>query len=244
MDMMRKAFWVLLLSISPIVHANGSLGVIGAKSESVYKETSSRSASLPNIGYEGEHFYLQLPELGYRFLPRQSLQNFAVGISYEGLSFDPDDSSNTSIQLLDERDPSIMAFASYRLGIFSTKVAQDISGKHDGYYAQVGLGYPIPIGTWKIIPSFSYRHMDNKMSNHLFGISRSESIRTGGAIAAYDSGAISQIRYGVRAIYPITSNANLILGISQTKFDDDILKSPIVEDNTVNAASLGFIFSF
>lgn len=241
---MRKAFWVLLLSISPMVQANGSLGVIGTKSESVYKETSSRSASLPNIGYEGEHFYLQLPEVGYRFLPRKSPQNIAVGISYEGLSFDPDDSSNTDIQLLDERDPSVMAFASYRIGFLSTKIAQDISGKHDGYYAQVGVGYPIPIGTWKIIPSLSYRHMDSKMSNHLFGISRNESIRTGGAIAAYDSGAISQIRYGVRAIYPITSNTNLILGINQTQFDDDILKSPIVENNTVTSASAGFVFSF
>lgn len=242
--MMKKAFCGLLLSIAPIVEASGSLGVIGTTSESVYKETSSRSASLPNVGYQGEHFYFQLPELGYRFLPRQSLQNFAVGISYEGLSFDPDDSSDADIQQLDERDPSIMAFASYRLGIFSTKVAQDISGKHDGYYAQLALGYPIPVGTWKIIPSLSYRHMDSNMSNHLFGISESESIRTGGALAAYDSGAISQIRYGVRAIYPITPNANLILGISQTKFDSDILQSPIIEDNTVNTASVGFIFSF
>ena len=244
MDMIKKAFLGLLISISPIVEASSSVGVVGATSESVYKETSNRSTSLPNIGYQGDHFYLQLPEVGYRFLPRQSAQNVSVGISYEGLSFDPSDSSNADIQQLDERDPSIMAFASYQFGILSTKVAQDISGKHDGYYAQIGVGYPIPIGSWRIIPSLSYRHMDSKMSNHLFGISESESIRTGNAIAAYDSGAISQIKYGVRAIYPLTPNANLILGISQTKFDDDILKSPIVEDNTVTAGSVGFIFSF
>ena len=241
---MKKAFFALLISAPLIAQAGGSLGVIGAASESMYKETESNGNYLPNISYEGEHFFLKAPEIGYRFLPKQSPQNFSAGLSYERSNFDPDDSDNVSIQQLDDRDDSIMAFASYKAGPLSTKFAQDISGEHDGYYAQIALGYPLPVGAWKVIPSISYRYMDSKMSNHLFGVSQSESVNTGGAIAAYDSGAISQIKYGIRGIYPLSTNVNLMLGIYHTKFDKEILKSPIIEDNTITSALAGVVFSF
>ena len=241
---MKKILCALLISTPVIAEAGGSLGVAGATSESVYKATDNQSKFLPNIGYEGEHFYLQLPEVGYRFLPRESSQNVAIGLSYESSSFDPDDSDDVNIQKLDDRDDSIMAFASYKVGPLSTKLAQDISGEHDGYYAQIALGYPLPVGSWQVTPSISYRYMDSKMSNHLFGVSQSESVNTGGAIAAYDSGAISQIRYGIRGIYPLSTSVNLMLGIHHTKFDSEILKSPIVEDNTITSVLAGFIFSF
>lgn len=241
---MKKIFSALLLSTPVVAQADASLGVIGAISESVYKETDNQAKFLPNVGYEGEHFFLQLPEIGYRFLPKQAPQNFAIGFSYESSNFDPDDSDDINIQQLDDRDDSIMAFASYRAGPISAKVAQDISGEHDGYYAQIALGYPLPIGAWKVIPSISYRYMDSKMSNHLFGVSQSESVSTGGAIAAYDSGAISQIRYGVRGVYPLSTNLNLMLGINHTKFDNEILNSPIVEDNSITSVLAGVSFSF
>lgn len=244
MDIMKKTFLALLLSTPFIAQADGSIGVIGAVSESVYKETDNQSTPLPNISYEGEHLFLRIPEIGYRFLPKQSPQNVAIGLSYESSNFDPDDSDNVNIQKLDDRDDSIMAFVSYMLGPLSTKFAQDISGEHDGYYAQIALGYPLPVAAWTVIPSVSYRYTDSKMSNHLFGVSQSESANTGGAIAAYDSGAISQIRYGIRAIYPLSTSVNLMLGINQTKFDSDILKSPIVENNTITSILAGVIFSF
>jgi outer membrane protein len=241
---MKKAFLALLLSTPIIAQAGGSVGVIGAISESVYKETDNQAKLLPSISYEGENFFLHLPEIGYRFLPKQSQQNFSVGLSYESSNFDPDDSDNINIQQLEDRDDSIMAFARYKIGPLSTKLAQDISGEHDGYYAQIALGYPLPVGAWKVIPSISYRYMDSKMSNHLFGVSRSESANTGGAIAAYDSEAISQIRYGIRGIYPLSTNINLMLAINHTKFDSEILKSPIIEDNTITSVLAGIIFSF
>jgi MipA family protein len=137
-----------------------------------------------------------------------------------------------------------MAFASYQLGPVTTKVAQDVSGEHDGYYAQISAGYPIPLGSWRVIPSIAYRYMDSKMSNHLFGVSQAESNRTGGAVNAYDTEAVSSIRYGVRGVYSLSDNVNLLLGISHTQFDDKILKSPIIEDNSITSLLAGVSVSF
>jgi len=145
---------------------------------------------------------------------------------------------------LDDRDASVMAFASYRIGFISTKLSQDISGKHDGYSAKIALGFPIPVGMWRIIPSLSYEFIDSKMSNHLFGVSQKESTNTGGAISSYDSGSVSKIQYGVRGVYPITTSTNIMLGVSRTKYDDSILKSPIIERDETTSLLAGVIFSF
>lgn len=242
--MIKKALLVLLLLAPFSAQADSSLGIVGALSESPYKETDSESGALPNLSYTGERFYIRLPEIGYHLLPKNPAQSLAVGLSYERSGFDPDDSDDANIRLLDDRDDSIMAFASYRIGPITTKLAQDVSGKHDGFYAQISAGYPIPVAAWKIIPSITYRYMDSKMSNHLFGVSQSESAKTGGAIATYDSPSVSRITYGVRGIYPFTQSVNLMLGINQTQYHDAILKSPIIEDNTVTSVLAGIVLSF
>lgn len=242
--MIKKALLVLLLLAPFSAQADSSLGIVGALSESPYKETDSESGALPNLSYTGERFYIRLPEIGYHLLPKNPTQSLAVGLSYERSGFDPDDSDDANIRLLDDRDDSIMAFASYRIGPITTKLAQDVSGKHDGFYAQISAGYPIPVAAWKIIPSITYRYIDSKMSNHLFGVSQSESAKTGGAIATYDSPSVSRITYGVRGIYPFTQSVNLMLGINQTQYHDAILKSPIIEDNTVTSVLAGIVLSF
>ncbi|WP_421855304.1 MipA/OmpV family protein [Marinomonas sp.] len=137
-----------------------------------------------------------------------------------------------------------MAFASYRIGFISTKLSQDISGKHDGYSAKISAGVPFPVGTWRVIPSISYEFIDSKMGNHMFGVSQQESTNTGGVIPAYDTGSVSRIQYGVRGIYPVSKSTNIMLGISHTKYDDDILKSPIIENDEITSFLAGVLFSF
>ncbi|MBJ7536825.1 MipA/OmpV family protein [Marinomonas transparens] len=242
---MKKTVSAFLFLTPLIAQANGSLGIFGTLSESIYKDTDSKSRALPNISYEGENFYFKLPEIGYRFLPQKSMQNLAVGVAYQASKFDPDDSSDTNIKQLDDRDDSVMAFASYQLGrMFKTKLAQDISGTHDGFSAEVELSYPMPVASWRVIPSISYSYMDSKMSNHAFGVSQSESAQTGGTIAAYDSSSVSLVTYGIKAMYPVTKSVNIMLGVSQSKYDDDILNSPLVEDDTVNSALAGIMVNF
>jgi outer membrane protein len=227
-----------------MVHAGGSLGIMGVLSESIYKDTDSKSSVIPNISYKGERFYFRLPEIGYQLIPNNKMQSLNVGVSYEGAKFDPDDSSDANIKLLPDRDDAVMAFASYRLGPISAKLAQDISGTHDGFYTQISTGFPIPVGSLKIIPTIAYRYIDAKMSNSLFGVSTSDSAKTSGAIAAYNSSSVSLTTIGVRVMYPLTKNALVMLNFSQSRYDDDILDSPIVEDDTVNSVLAGLIYNF
>ncbi|ETX10923.1 hypothetical protein MUS1_13165 [Marinomonas ushuaiensis DSM 15871] len=158
--------------------------------------------------------------------------------------FDPDDSDNSNIQLLNDRDDSAMAFASYRFGPITAKLAQDISGVHNGYLGQLSLGFPIPIATWRVIPSIRYQYISGQMSNYMFGVSQSESTKTGGTISSYDAPATSRTSYGFVAFHSISKNISTMVSIRQTQYDSSIKQSPIVDNDTVNSALIGIFYKF
>lgn len=241
---MKKILSVMLFSAPLIAQADVSIGVLGMTSSSIYVETESSTKLLPNVSYQGERFYIRFPEFGYRLTTKPSFQSVVVGLSYDAAPFDPSDSDNVDIQKLNEKDDATLAFISYRLGPISTKFAQDISGVHDGFYGEIGTGYPISAGDWKFIPTVSYRYVDANMSQNLYGVSQSESTNTGSAIAAYTPGATSHMRYSVRSVYPFSENLQLMVNVSYTKYDKDVLSSPIVENDHITSVLAGINFSF
>ncbi|BFM49340.1 MipA/OmpV family protein [Marinomonas sp. THO17] len=234
----------LLLTFSASNHAAGSIGIMGALSESIYTDTDSDAQALPNISYEGERFYFKLPEIGYHVIPESKMQALSVGLSYQSAGFDPDDSDNSDIRLLDERDDSVMAFAEYRFGLLNTQIAQDISGEHDGYSVQLSIGLPLPSGNWVFIPSISHQYTSSQMSQHLYGVSQAESNRTSGRLSAYQTGSTSQNSIGLRSIYKASQQTNLMLAINHTVYSDSVFNSPIVDKRRKTSFLAGIIYNF
>ncbi|GAB3480841.1 MipA/OmpV family protein [Marinomonas epiphytica] len=235
---------LLILSLPTLAQAQGSFGLAGAYSQSIYRGIDTANKLLPNIAYSSDRFFFKFPEVGYQLLPNNGLQSLSAGVRYDMSGFEADDSDNVDMKMLDDRDPSVMAFLAYRLGPISTKLAQDVSGEHEGYFAQISLGYPIPIGNWQLIPSVSYRYNSEKLSNHLFGVSAAESARVGGRIAAYNPPSTSVTSFGLRAIYPINDQLSVFSSVRQNQYDKDVLNSPIVSDNKATTFMAGFNYRF
>ncbi|RBO83202.1 MipA/OmpV family protein [Marinomonas aquiplantarum] len=226
------------------VQAKGSIGVLGALSESIYRDMETDSRFIPNLSFKGERFYVTFPDVGYHLIPQTKMQALSAGLTYQTAGFDPDDSDNNDIQQLDDRDDSVMAFAKYRLGLFSTKVAQDMSGTHNGYYIRFAIGLPIPNGNWVFIPSISHQYTSRKMSQHLYGVSQAESDRTSGNIAAFNADATSVSSIGLRSIYKLTPNTNIMLAVKHNQYSDNVLDSPIVDQKRSNSIIAGIIYNF
>jgi len=242
--MLKKTIFIFLLLTPLFALSKGSIGALGTYSQSLYKETDSTYKALPAFSYQGERFYLNFPEIGYHLTPKSPFQSLSAGLRYTPSMFDPDDSDNRNIQLLNDRNDSTMAFISYRFGPITAKLAQDISGVHNGYYGQLSLGYPISVDAWRVIPSISYQYLSEKMSDYMFGVSQSESMKTGSTISAYNSPATSRTSYGIVAFYPITKNINTMISIRQTQYDEGIKQSPIINEDTVNSFLVGLFYKF
>lgn len=220
-----------------------TLGAISNTSSSVHLDTDKETKALPLIVYQGEHVYFQGIELGYRLLPLQSFHNLSFGLSLENESYDPDDSDNVDVRKLDDRDITLMSVAAYRIGPVTFKAGQDILGEHDGFFAEVKAKLRLRVNEIGVSPEISYRYLDKKLSNHVYGVSQAESDRTGGNIAAYDSGSTQKMSVGVAVNYPLTKSAFVNLKYTHSRYND-ITNSPIVEDDKSNAVSIGALMRF
>jgi len=220
-----------------------TLGAISTTSTSVHLETDEETEVWPLVVYQGEHVYFQGIELGYRLFPLQSFQNVSFGLSLENENYNPDDSDNTDMHKLDDRDLTLMTVAAYRIGPVTFKAGQDIIGEHDGFFGEITAKLRLKVNDVGVSPAISYRYLDEKLSNHIYGVSQAESNRTSGNIAAYDSGSTQRISYSLAMNYPLTPSFILNFKFTHHRYND-INDSPIVEDDYSNAATLGAFVRF
>lgn len=241
----KLALFSLLIPSSVIAQTipPWTLGAISTTRSSVHLETDKETEIWPLVVYQGEHVYFQGIELGYRLLPLQSFHNLSFGLSLENENYDPDDSDNTDMQKLDDRDLTLMTVAAYRIGPITFKAGQDILGEHDGFFGEVTAKLRLKVNDIGVSPAISYRYLDKKLSNHIYGVSQVESDRTGGNIATYESGSTQRISYSVAMNFPITQSFFLNFKYAHNRYND-ISNSPIVEDDYSNAVTFGAFARF
>ncbi|MBJ7552867.1 MipA/OmpV family protein [Marinomonas spartinae] len=237
------AIVTLMVLSSNALGADFSFGVVGTRTSSVYKDTPPQNAAFPFVSIVSERGYLKGTEVGYSLLPNDSRQNISAIVEYNMDSFDPKDSNNKQMQLLDRRKAAAMAGIRLKYNFLFAKLVTDISNRHDGYYGLVGAAYPVNVSAWRITPSITYKYLDKKMSNHLYGVSQAESIRTGGVIPEYDSTSTHKMTIAVRGDYSVNASLNLFVGVSHSDYKR-VLDSPMVTKDYSYSLSTGIIYHF
>ncbi|WP_413284707.1 MipA/OmpV family protein [Vibrio sp. MA40-2] len=225
-----------------------SVGVGAAYSPKVYKSTSSNRTVIPIIGYEGEHFFFRGFSTGYRFKPRSSVHNFTIRAIYDPRTFIPNDSNDANMKLLDERRDTVLAGASYQyttpVGVIEAGGGVDILGVHNGFYGELSWKLPIRFKLGGITPAIGYSYNDNKLNQHLYGVSQSESDRTSNNISEFDINGSGQFFVGLSGYVSLTRNLFVRGGIRYTNLEDDIEESPLLDSTVSTSANIGIAYRF
>ncbi len=223
-----------------------SLGVAGAYSPAVYKDTPSNRVIIPLIGYEGEHLFLRGFTAGYRLYPMRSSQNVVFRLNYDPRTLKPSDSEDAQIQLLDKRSSSILGGVSYQLrtpiGLWETSVGTDIGDTHNGLYAETALRFPLRFGSWGVTPSIGYSYNSEKLNNHLYGVSSEESARSG--LPEFEADWDGQYFVGVSAYWNVIDTVRVIGNVRYINLEGDIASSPIIESGINTSVSFGVAYLF
>lgn len=238
------------LICSPAIAANSpwSLGAGAAYSPNVYKGTSSDRVAIPIIGFEGEHLYLRGFSAGYRIMPRGSEHNVILKVMYDSRSFDPSDSDDANMKKLDEREATVLGGISYQwlspVGVVEAGVATDVGNKHNGLYAELAWKLPYRTPFWGLTPELGYSYNDDKLNQHLYGVSKQESARTGGAIAAFDPSWDGHYFVGLSAYLNLTDHITVNGGVRYTNIEGELEDSPILDGTVSTKANIGIIYRF
>ncbi len=229
-------------------YSQWSIGAAVSYSPVIYQDTPSNIVAIPMVGYEGEHLFFRGFNAGYRMLPVGSPQNVVFRLIYDPRTFKPEDSTNTNMQLLDERDSAILGGVSYQLitqvGMFEASVGTDIGNTHNGLYSEAAWRLPLRMNGWGLTPSVGYSYNSERINNHLYGVSQSESTATGGAIDAFDADWDGQFFLGLSGYMFVTKNIRLTGSIRYLNLEGGLENSPIVEHTTSSTATIGASYVF
>lgn len=237
---------LLMTAAAHAENSQWSLGVAAAYSPAVYKETDSDRTVIPVIGYEGEHLFLRGFNAGYRLLPRGSQQNIIFRLAYDPRTLQPDDSDNEQIRQLNKRKSTVLGGVSYQLrtlaGVWEASFGGDVAGRHNGLYGELAWRMPFQFENWGLTPSIGYSYNSSQLNNHLYGVSRAESQRTG--LDEFDAGWDGQYFVGASAYWRVTQNIQVNGGIRYSNLDSKVSDSPVVGSSAATMGTIGVVYLF
>lgn len=201
---------------------------------------------------------------GYSLVPRVSLGPVAKkdGSAYKGplkfvlrprfgffkQGYEADDS--IMLKGMRDRDPSfnvgLKLHTRTPIGSFVLSGGYDVSNKHDGFEGSLMYTNLLPLADTKlrVYPELGLSYWSRKVSDYYFGVESDEVLPVGRG--TYDLESTSNVFLGYRMEYPLSKHWGLTHSLRSTWYDDDILDSPIVEEDADSdvTATFGLTYDF
>lgn len=248
---MKRALLMPLLLMLPLsMHAQAqesySLGIGLGYQQKPYAGDHSNWIPVPHFEYQNGNLFIKGLKAGL-YLFNTPTTKFDAHLRYESLNFKPSDSYG-ALQGLDRRKSTI------ELGIgfhhvfenqvfFSSEINGDILGRSDGFNVDAGVGMVHHINDhFKVIPKIGGVWSSKDHNDYYYGVSSSESNRTG--IATYNPGSSFTPYIGVGTVINATDNLH-IFGGAQFKFlPSEVKNSPMTDRSTLSDFAIGINYNF
>ncbi|NNJ73167.1 MAG: MipA/OmpV family protein, partial [Enterobacterales bacterium] len=145
--------------------------------------------------------------------------------------YDPKDS--LALQGMKERKQSFDAGISFNYSAIwgQTEIIYiaDATDTHDGDELRLTYQYPYTSGKWLVVPSIGINWQDESLVDYYYGVTATEASAERPEYNGFKaSNVFAQLSMG----YQIDDDLKLLAGVKYSKFDDDILASPIISRST------------
>lgn len=229
-----------------IQSAELELGVAAIQYGSPYVGVGAERQLLPWVAYRSERFSVDGVEMRYQLYQHKQL-SIAAKVSPAAGYFDPADSSDNKLALLDKRGFTALAGVelSYQYDTYTVNAAllHDISGKHHGITSSIGLSRPFHFsgGNITLLPEIGLHYWDTDISNYYYGISAAESERSG--LDAFRAMGKFRVQSGVTLVKPVSDNSKVFFNTSYGKFIG-AYNSPALSKSDMHTAVIGWVYRF
>ncbi len=207
------------------------IGMIGRGSP--YLDSSEDvTQGIPAITYVGERLQWFGPALRYGLAGSGRLR-LAAAAEYRIGAYEESDSP--VLAGLGDREDLLLAGLSLQYEI-SEGFEAELSYQHDaldrvgGGLATARLSRGIPWGTAVFVPQLAYNWLSDDLSNHDFGVPGSAATSTR---PAYRLGSTTSVEAGLGIFVELNNDWRIIVNVAAERLDDDVVDSPIVDDDTV-----------
>lgn len=217
-------------------------GVIGRSSPYVGSD-SSVLQPIPAITYNGERLQWLGPDLQYGLLGTGRWR-LAAAASYRIGVYEEDDS--TALAGLGDRDGTLMAGLRFRVEIpggvnLSLRYQHDVLDRIGGGSATARVSKGFQTGRFRIAPQLQVNWLSADLTNYDFGVPAGAATPTR---PEYRTGSSISYEAGFGSFIELTEDWRIILSLSAEFLPDEIVASPIVDDDTVikGFAAITYVF--
>jgi len=225
-----------------------SIGTAVVSSNASYRSHSSDTFAVPMINYEGESIYLRGITAGY-YLHRQREQQISLEVAAEPFRFRPQDSADSQMQQLDRREFSGSVSVRYNrvtaIGLISTRVGTDLTGRHNGQSANITYSYPFNRewgGEWQFSPRLGVDFRSKDWVRYYYGVSADETARTG--LSEYNGDHAFSPFIGLSGFIRLTPGIMLTGSVTLSRLSSAVTDSPIVSGRTSRTYFLTVSYMF
>ncbi|EOI3465446.1 MipA/OmpV family protein [Cronobacter dublinensis] len=225
-----------------------SLGITSGWSTKLYNGVGNNKSDLlfPTVDYETGTFWLHGLSAGAD-LYRTPQDRLSVLGYYLPLSFKPKDSSSWAMRQLNKRRSTLMTGLSYEhqtesWGAFKAILAADAIHSGNGLNLDTSWSYPVQTGALNIIPALGVNWSSKKFNQYYYGVSGSESRRSG--LSAYNPDDSWSSFAELTLDYSLTTSLDIYGGARYTVLASEIKNSPMVAKGTLLGLWTGFSYSF
>jgi outer membrane protein len=245
----RIALFMLLLPfVCPLRAVAGddvSIGLGGRVNVTPYKCYGAQRTPFPIVSYEGRYAYVRGYTAGLKLANLEFLE-FSVFGEYDDTSFSASDSSDKRLRKLSDRYSGVAAGLEGRLltpyGMLHASGSQDVMGHGKGQSIAMGYMHSLEYGDFEFIPAAGLRWSSGAYNDYYYGVSGSESRKSG--LEAYEAGSGFSPYVGLTVDYGIADAWDAFCGGELVFLNSAVRNSPMVDRETTYGLTLGFSYTF
>lgn len=235
----------LLLASAHTANANFGLGLGVGFSTEIYHDYDRTILPLPLINYESDSFYFRGLGGGYHVY-KDAQNELSLNAYYLPMRFDPDDTDNRAMKLLDKRKSTLMAGVRYQhsadWGIIKAAFSGDTLSNNEGFLADMSYSYPLHLNRTTITAGAGVTWASKKYNQYYFGISEAESARSGLSRYKPDDSWSPYVEMNVN--HKFDNHWTASVGGRLTHLSDEVKDSPMVSRTYNTTMFVGVNYQF
>ena len=218
------------------------VGVIGRSSP--YREYNGGVyQAIPAITYTGERLQVYGPRIQFGIAGSGKLRLALTGQYRIGVYKEED---SPFLAGMGDREDTFMAGLAVQAelpGVVDLELGyeHDVLDRIGGGTASLRISKGLQSGVFRFTPQLGFNYLSSELSNHDFGVPADKATATR---PAYELGSTTSIEGGVGLFIEITREWLFVMDVAIEKFSDEVVDSPIVDQDYVvkGFAAINYVF--
>jgi len=209
-----------------------SVGVFALAKTTPYRDADARLMVLPSLSYAGRWVQVYGPMVRVKLVETEAFGLHAtVQYRFDGYGA----RGGTPLAELDDPRDTVEAGLAFNASphggwVWRTAVAHDVLGRHNGWRGTAGVSHPWRKGPFFVAPEIGLTVLSPEITRYYYGVSGEQATER---LSAYAPGSAVVLQAGLMAGAPVSRNWMLSARVGVERLDEDLYRSPIVEDRWV-----------